>query len=448
MLYAPNIEVDLGIEVFSTSSNGIGGVIRRRYEDFMVKEIPLTISEPEEFEVGRRSTTYSVFWLEKRGLDTILAIKKIANSLKVSQKRFSFAGMKDRNALTLQRVSVLGIPPERLRQIDLNSIHIKDVSQSDTPVLLGSHWGNAFSIQVREIPLSLTEVENRVQRVSEEIRRIGGVSNYFGHQRFGLLRPITHIVGMSMLRGDFRDAAMVYLSRTSPYEPESAREARAELAATGDFELAVKRFPTRLSYELAMLNRLLRNPNDFTNAFRVLPRRLLQLFISAAQSWLFNKFLSNRLKRDERLDHCLIGELVATVGGDGLITGEPHEVNEANISEWNDQVKNGGASIVYPVPGFDLNMPKGAMYEIVKETMSKEGLIPRSFWISMLPEISSPGVFRPIALIPKDLKVTASCSGPKSASDARFEFSLIRGGYATVVLREFMKNDDPLAAGF
>ena len=442
---APKIEENLGIEVFSTCSQGIGGVIRKSYDDFQVKEIPLQTLCPEKPEAGGK---YTVFWLEKRGLDTLLAIKRIAKSLRVSQKRFSFAGMKDRNAVTLQRVSAYNISPDQLEKVSLNGIHIRVITQSDEAVRIGSHLGNSFSIVVREIPLAETEVERRVQRVLGEIASMRGVPNYFGHQRFGLSRPVTHRVGLKMLAGDFRGAAMVFLSETSPYESREVSEARAELHASEDFGLALKQFPAQLSYELAMLNRLASEPNNFANAFRALPTNLLRMFVSAAQSWLFNKFISRRLKENLAANHCIQGDLVSVVDSDGLTMGEPIRVDESNINKLNRDLNDGKAAIVYPVPGFDMKLPQGAMHDIVRGIMSREGLLPRSFWITMMPEVSSPGVFRPILLIPKNLKVATSSSDTKGSSSARFEFSLVRGAYATVVLREFMKNDAPLEAGY
>ncbi|WXG42934.1 MAG: tRNA pseudouridine(13) synthase TruD [Promethearchaeati archaeon SRVP18_Atabeyarchaeia-1] len=442
------MEEDLGIELFSTSSEGIGGAIKQREEDFRVEEIPLWTDMGEDASGVQNNGPYSVFWLEKRGLDTLLAIKRIAKSLGISQKRLSFAGMKDRNAITLQRVSAWKVPAEKLRQVNLSGIQIKDVSQSDVPIRMGSHWGNAFSIIVRGIPFTVTEAETRIEMVSEEIRSKGGLLNYFGQQRFGLSRPITHIVGLRLLKGDLRDAAMVFLSKTSPYESDDVRGARAELAATEDFELAVKRFPVRLSYELAMLNKLASDPRNFANAFRALPRRLLQMFISAAQSWLFNKFLSERLRRNIQLNECVPGDVASPLDARGLTTNEFFRVEDSNPVELKEQLDSGKAAIVYPVPGFDMNLPEGVMKEIVREIMDREGIVPRSFWISMIPETSSAGVFRSIVLIPKGLKITASCSETAGVSNARFEFSLVRGGYATVVLREFMKNDNPLAAGY
>jgi tRNA pseudouridine13 synthase len=447
MLEAPKIEQELGIEVYATNSKGIGGVIRRKYEDFIVKEIALPTG-CEQDSNGDEKSEYSLFWLEKRGLDTILAVRKIADRLGVSHERFSFAGMKDRNALTSQQVSAWKVPPEKLKEINLNKIQIKEVSVSHDPVRIGSHWGNQFQITVRNVPLQVEETEYRLRRTLEETRMTGGAPNYFGHQRFGLRRPITHLVGLELLKDNLRGAAMIFLSKTSSYEREEASLARANLWATMDFKKATREFPNQLNYELAMLHRLSSHRDDFANAFRALPRKLLQMFVHATQAWLFNKFTSRRLKRGIPLDKCLEGDLISPLDSNELPTRELTRINKTNIDTLNDNVKNNKAVIVYPVPGFDMTLPKGVMYEIVREVMDEENLNPRSFWVSKMPEISSAGTFRPVIIISKYFKVTPSPSNTENKSVAKFEFSLARGSYATVLLREFMKNDDPVAAGY
>jgi len=448
MRYSPKIEEDLGIEVYATSSDGIGGEIRQKYEDFLVKEIPMSAEQSQNESRNDMKADYSVFWLEKRGLETISAIKRIARELQVSQRRFSFAGMKDRNAVTLQRVSAWKVPPEKLKEVDLRGIRITGVSKSNNPIVLGSHWGNDFTIMVRGIPLTAGTAEYRIKRISNEIKAAGGIPDFFGHQRFGLVRPITHIVGLKILRGEFKEAAMAFLSNTSPYETDEIRAARAELGTTEDFKSAMKNFPSKLTYELCMLRKLSSSPNNFANAFRVLPRRLLQMFVSAAQGWLYNKFVSKRLKENVPLNRCLQGDLVSPLRADELVTKELVKVDLSNIDEMNRNLEYGKATVVYPVPGYDMALPIGLMRDIVKEVMTKEDLIPRSFWISRMPEISSAGVFRQIAVTPKNPNVSPVISNSIYISNATFAFSLVRGSYGTIVLREFMKNDDPIAAGY
>jgi tRNA pseudouridine13 synthase len=356
--------------------------------------------------------------------------------------------MKDKKALTFQRVSAWNIASEKLDKINLNGIRISEVSKSNVRVSLGSNLGNQFSIVVRKIPFSQAEVDHRIQKISKEIQSSGGIPNFFGHQRFGLIRPITHIVGLKILRGDFKGAVMDFLSATSRYEKADATTARDELRATEDFKLAASRFPVRLSYELAVLNRLASDPSNFANALRALPPRLLHMFVSAAQGWLFNRFLSRRLVKNMPFNQCELGDLVSTLDEDGILMGDTTIVDPSNMDEQNEKLRTGVSAVVYPIPGFDMRLPKGEMQETVREIMHQEDLVPRSFWIGKMPEISSPGIVRSIVVSPRGLKVTPFSSNSMNGSNASFEFSLVRGSYATVLLREFMKSSDPLAAGY
>ena len=55
-------------------------------------------------------------------------------------------------------------------------------------------------------------------------------------------------------------------------------------------------FPKQLRFERIMLNYLVDNPGDFVGAFQSLPLKLQALFVQAHQSYLFNRFLSERVK--------------------------------------------------------------------------------------------------------------------------------------------------------
>ena len=125
---------------------------------------------------------------------------------------------------------------------------------------------------------------------------MGGIPNFFGHQRFGTTRPITHLVGKAIVEGDFEKAAMLYLAKPSVHEHPSSRNARAELRSTRDFKQALNNFPKQLRFERLMLSYLVEKPDDFVGAFTRLPVKLQGLFVQAYQSYLFNRFLSERIK--------------------------------------------------------------------------------------------------------------------------------------------------------
>src|SRR3990167_7605642 len=111
-----------GIKHFTTATEGIGGTIKRRISDFVVREIteegktleigafsdPETIKElnleiPENADAEKE---YLLIEMEKFGLDTNDALRRIARHLSCSPKRLGYGGMKDRRAITVQKISL------------------------------------------------------------------------------------------------------------------------------------------------------------------------------------------------------------------------------------------------------------------------------------------------------------------------------------------------------
>ena len=76
----------------------------------------------------------------------------------------------------------------------------------------------------------------------QELEVIGGIPNFFGHQRFGTTRPITHLVGKALVQGDFEEAAMLFLAKPSVHEHPASRQARQELEDNKKFQAGAREF--------------------------------------------------------------------------------------------------------------------------------------------------------------------------------------------------------------
>ena len=85
---------------------GTGGRIRSEDDDFVVEELPAYAP----LGVG----DHSYLRIEKRGITTYEAIRRVAVALGVSPKAIGFAGMKDAHAVTSQVMSVHRVPPGRV----------------------------------------------------------------------------------------------------------------------------------------------------------------------------------------------------------------------------------------------------------------------------------------------------------------------------------------------
>jgi tRNA pseudouridine13 synthase len=349
--------------------------------------------------------------------------------------------VKDKRAVTTQRVSAWRVDPERLKNLSIKGLYIRDIHRGKDAVELGDLWGNRFSITVREINLDKSEAEERVKQTCREIDGLGGVPNFFGYQRFGIQRPLSHLVGIKLLKKEFREAAMLFLAKAYPLEGEDAQEARNYLSEKGDFAGALEKFPRRLTYERIMLKHLSLHPNDIIGAFRRLPRGLQKMFIHAVQSYLFNRILSLRFKSGFPLNSAIPGDIVTSV--DSVSPNDYTLVTEEAVSRINEEINSGRLGVSIPLIGYDSTLPTNKPGELVEKILREEELNPSMFRLQSIPEMSSRGMVRLILLNVNDLKVLniGEDEYSENAIKLTISFSLPKGSYATIVLREFMKTD-------
>src|SRR3954470_16310340 len=101
----------------TTDFAGIGGAIKQRAEDFFVQEIPLY--EPS----GEGEHVYAE--VQKVGVTTFDAIKRIADSLHVSSRAIGYAGLKDARAITRQVFSIPGTTTEAVMSLRIPDLTIQ-----------------------------------------------------------------------------------------------------------------------------------------------------------------------------------------------------------------------------------------------------------------------------------------------------------------------------------
>jgi len=453
-LRVPTLEKELGMEVHATQSPGIGGRIRQFPEDFVVEEILVDgskaeVSPAETYEIAGEGR-YLICVLVKRNWDTLLAVKKVTRRLGIGRKRLRIAGMKDAKALTAQHISISGVPPERVLQVKIKDITLRPLYFSRERIFSQLLLGNQFQVVVRTVSHTSSVIERRVKDVQSELSSLGGFPNFYGHQRFGTIRPITHVVGRFLAQGDLEKATLTFLAQPSAHEHPESREARKQLQDTQNFEEALRCFPRHLGYERLMLGHLAKQPKDFVGAFRELPLKLRKLFVQAYQSFLFNKFLSERIRRDLPLNEAQIGDYLVNLDSHGLPTTGFMQVTAQSLQTAKKSLNDGRMGTAIPLIGFKQPPSQGVQGEIEREILEIEKVRPQNFYVSFMPEVSAPGELRTILAPTINLSVEGPSkdSANPSRRSVRLGFTLQRGSYATVVLREFMKPLDLIKAGF
>jgi len=232
---------------FCRAYPGLGVSARMKVlpEDFIVEEI-VDIELSGEGE-------HCWLYIKKRSCNTEWLAKRIARFCDIPVSRVSYAGLKDRHAVTSQWFSAhlpgketpdwqafeqafnieakTQVESTEVESIEGESIHVLKQARHNRKLQRGALKANRFRITLRDLDGPgedlFRDLDERVSAISEQ-----GVPNYFGEQRFGR-------------------------------ERQNVQQARAMLSGRR----------------------------------RKLPRHKRSLYLSAARSWLFNMILSARVEQ-------------------------------------------------------------------------------------------------------------------------------------------------------
>ena len=171
----------------------LGGTIRQYPNDFIVEEVwgdrVYTIHYSLVHRIKdltymklHKKKEYTHFTLIKKEWETIRALNRLRRSLRVSLNRFGIAGMKDKRAITAQRVSVWNINVQTLMNLKVKDITLKDFRYADERINLGNAIVNRFTIVIRKIPGTKNTIKQVLHRFQCQVAT-EGIPNMFGSQR-------------------------------------------------------------------------------------------------------------------------------------------------------------------------------------------------------------------------------------------------------------------------
>lgn len=461
------IERTVGMEYYVTDADGIGGRLRETPEDFRVEEIEAFAVEPIDVDPGGYPEI--VLRATLRSWDTNDFAGRLSDALGIGRERISWAGTKDKHAVTTQLFTVSKGDPDAIESVSIDGATIEVLGRAGRRLSFGDLYGNRFSIRV-----SAPDRPEHVDAITDGIRSFAGggshgqpleigrseqhdtsrsdrsnvsvtvgVPNYFGQQRFGSRRPVTHEVGLAIVRGSWREATLAYVGNPSETEPDDSQAARSVVEAEADsadpdWSRTLDRMPNRLRFERSMLHRLQENGGrteaDFKDALEAVPSNLQRLFVNAAQSYLFNRMLSERLRRNIPFDRPIEGDVCCFADRDapeGLYAPDPdrlQSVTDGRVETMRRHCDRGRAFVTAPLVGTETELADGEPGEIERAILDSEGIDPADF--SLPGNFDSSGTRRAI-LVRTELSI--------DRNRLRFEFSLPSGSYATVLLREYLK---------
>jgi tRNA pseudouridine13 synthase len=300
-------------------------------------------------------------WIEKRDTAAEQLQRHLSRTLGISSRDVGVAGLKDRRAVTRQYVSVPAACADRIGEVETDDIHVLRHALHGNKLRTGHSRGNRFFIRIREVSDNATELSEAVRlRILES-----GFPNDFGSQRFGIDNE-TLTLGLALLKGSKR-------------------------------------------------------PKDIPGSRR---RFLLKFALSAAQSYLFNRALADRLN-DGLIGRVLTGDVMQVVASGGPFVVDDVEREQARL----DQRETATTG---PMFGPKMRSPVGEPAERERRVLEECGVSESDF---VRHRKLTPGTRRPYVVLPDGLTVS------NEQNTLLLEFALPRGAYATSLLREFQEGE-------
>ncbi|MCG9730532.1 tRNA pseudouridine(13) synthase TruD [Shewanella sp. Isolate13] len=147
--------------------------LRTHNSDFQVQEI-LPFAPTGEGE-------HHLLHIRKEGLNTVEVAKVLSSFAHVHPKEVTYAGQKDKHAITEQwfGVRIPGKDTPDWQQLNSEQITVLSASRHSKKLRIGALAGNRFTLTLRNVS-DMVDVVKRIELISEQ-----GVPNYFGEQRFG-----------------------------------------------------------------------------------------------------------------------------------------------------------------------------------------------------------------------------------------------------------------------
>lgn len=221
--------------------------IKRLPQDFIVKEISKANSDG--------NGEYSYYTLKKISYSTVDALQTLSKKFRIPLKNFGFAGNKDKNAVSEQKISIFRGRKD-FENVKLGNIELRYMGNGKEPISLGDLKGNEFIVTIRNLG-------------SGDIKKIEGlknkklkIPNFYGSQRFS---KNNHLVGKAIIKRDFRKAVGLVLGNSGASE----EKIRAYLS---------------------------KNKANYIGALRLIPLKTRRLLLHSYQSFLFNKIACRYIK--------------------------------------------------------------------------------------------------------------------------------------------------------
>ncbi|MDE1478911.1 tRNA pseudouridine(13) synthase TruD [Xenorhabdus bovienii] len=189
-------------------------------EDFLVEEVPKFYKPSMKKQIWH-------FQLCKEGMTTSEAITNISNILGIPENHIGYAGLKDEDGVTSQRISIQSLP----NNVDINAINsrldmasgkwlsLHKIGCFEENIKIGQLVGNSFRVVIRNLHNHIAHT------LAKQSSHNHAFINYYDTQRFGVPGgpSTTHLIGQSFHQGEWEKALLLVRESASP-EAQAAQK--------------------------------------------------------------------------------------------------------------------------------------------------------------------------------------------------------------------------------
>jgi len=380
--------------------------LKQRVGDFRVREL----LRPDYLSTRGSQRVYRV---TKRKLTSDEAARILAEGVGVEKSQVSMAGLKDRQGLTIQYMSV---PGGREVQLQSPELRVETAGFAEEPLSSADSLGNAFELTVR----ALRRTDLDVLRANLPRMREFGTVDYFDDQRFGNLTHGQGWIFRDLALGHHEQALRSLLSGRSPRDDERHQRFKDGLDRYwGDWR-ECRDVAGRFGAHHSIFEYLNKNDGDFAGAFAHVGTRIKLIHLYAFQSHLWNRALVERVR--------------ALVPVDQRVVMECSEGRLLSFAEAPPAELSGS----FPLPGEQLaDVEDPVQRELFERVLASEGLEVHQLAVTDVPGFRLKGEPREVLVHPRHLRVRPPEPDNQNPGllSLKVRFELPRGAYATLIVK-------------
>jgi len=365
-----------------------------------------------------RSGPWAAYRVRKVGISTLEVQTRLASHLGLPRARVVFPALKDKAAIAVQFVT---LPAGLASIIEGESFIAQRIGYRARPLSPRDLTGNAFTITVRDLEADQANLAaHRLSTMDHE-----GLPNYFDQQRFGSYAPGWGYIGKAILMRDAQEALRAYLTRPFLGDPRPVRAFKRKAQSLWPDWMAMVQVAPRPSNWRSVLTYLVDHPEGYRKALNLIPQRLLSLYLSAYQSYLWNRIAAIHLGRFCADLGAVVRQL--TIAGQSLPV--PMGLSERTVEAL--------TATTIALPHHRAQFRLGEIAGIARDVLAEEELSLVDLKARILKRAYLSKGDRPLLILPRSMDVDGSVPDERFQGrwTLRVRFELPRGSYATLVIK-------------